>query len=944
MIDLSNRQLGQYQLIEVIRRGGMSTVYKAQQPSLDRYVAVKVMTHDRDPQFAARFKREARAIAQLQHHNILPVYDYGEQDTLLFLVLQYIENGVTLGDMLGAPMEPGAALRLMARVLEALDYAHQRGIVHRDIKPANVLMPSPTWPMLADFGIAKLMNDNQQRLTVPGLIVGTAAYMAPEQATGQPIDARTDIYASGVMLYEMLTGHVPFDAETPMAVLTKHVYEPPPPPSSLVPDLPASVEAVVLRAIAKDPAARFQSATEMAAELERVAARLEQDRARGQLTGLYQAGVAAFESGHWEEAVERFGKLVEIDPSYEDAPDLLDAARAAQDRVRTEARQQLELVRQRRSTMHQQVRSRTDTTPAATASTAGGAGAGTRPTTRLSLEEVAAASAAQSATGPTTSGGHATATPSPARRYLPLAIGGVVVLALLAFLISRFVLGGPTPNPPPTGEPGVAGLTAAPATTPDATNSAGPTAAQRPTAGSVPSPAATVGHQPNSGVAAPDPAGTLVFEDDFQNDAIEQAKSGLKNQIRNATDFERGFHPPGVYHFKVLGTNVTYSVVLPRFLYRDFAMQFDQWDNSDDISAGDVAQGMVFRVRDGEHYYAVMLNSRKRQYTVRKVDGHDNQSELIPWKTSPLIKADKEVNLLRVDAVGDGFKIYMNGMLLDEFSDTSYPSGMVGMIVSNIDAPTPHMHFDNMKIWSNDSPPAAPGLEPQRADPNGDMVLVPGGEFILGGNESDDAASQIYALPNFYIDRTEVTNAAYARCVAAGKCSALADGASATHPSYATDPQYANYPVINVKWAQANDFCGWAGKRLPTEAEWEKAAGWDATARTKTIWPFGNEFDPAKLNSAESKSLDTTPVGQFDAELNKTVDMAGNVSEWTSSLAKPYPYDEADGREDLTAGGDRVYRGGSWAQTQGKALNVFRIGTAPDYAGREIGFRCAVTP
>jgi serine/threonine protein kinase len=169
MIDLSNTQLGQYQLTEVIRRGGMSTVYKAQQASLDRYVAVKVMTHDRDPQFAARFKREARAIAQLQHHNILPVYDYGEQDGLLFLVLQYIENGVTLGDMLGTPMEPVAALRLMGRVLDALDYAHQRGIVHRDIKPANVLMPSPTWPMLADFGIAKLMNDNQQRLTVPGL-------------------------------------------------------------------------------------------------------------------------------------------------------------------------------------------------------------------------------------------------------------------------------------------------------------------------------------------------------------------------------------------------------------------------------------------------------------------------------------------------------------------------------------------------------------------------------------------------------------------------------------------------------------------------------------------------------------------------------------------------------------------------------------------------------
>jgi formylglycine-generating enzyme required for sulfatase activity len=394
----------------------------------------------------------------------------------------------------------------------------------------------------------------------------------------------------------------------------------------------------------------------------------------------------------------------------------------------------------------------------------------------------------------------------------------------------------------------------------------------------------------------------------------------------------------------VLGENVTYSVVLPRFLYNDFTMQFDQWDFSDDISVGDVAQGMVFRARDPQHYYTVLLNSRKRQYTVLKFDGLDNRSDLIPWKSSPLIKPDKEVNQLRVDAAGENFKIYVNGMLLDEFTDGSYTTGMVGMIVSNVDAITPHMHFDNVKIWSSNPPPTDPGVEAERKDPNGDMVLIPGGEFILGGNESEEAPAQVYPMPNFYIDRTEVTNAAYARCVAEGKCTPLEDIASATHPNYASDPQYANFPVINVKWTQANDFCAWAGKRLPTEAEWEKAASWDAATGTKTVWPFGNEFDPAKLNSAESKNLDTTTVGQYGDELNKTVDMAGNVSEWTSSLFKPYPYDEADGREDLGAEGDRVYRGGSWAQTQGKALNVFRLGSSPAYFGREIGFRCADTP
>lgn len=350
MTDLTHTQLGQYQLTELIRRGGMSMVYKAYQPNLDRFVAVKVLMSMEDPQFASRFKREARAIAQLQHPNILPIYDHGEQNGLLYLVLQYIEQGITLGDMLTKPMDVITALQLICRVLDALDYAHHRSIVHRDIKPGNILMPSPSWPMLADFGIAKVLNESQQ-FTLVGTIIGTAAYIAPEQAIGRQVDARTDVYSVGVVLFEMLTGEIPFDGDTPMEVSMKHAYQQPPSPRQYNPEIPAAVESAVLRALAKDPQQRYQSAAEMAADLGRITARLEQARARNEIIGLYKSGLEAFAAGNWDQAVERLTHLVALDPAYEDATELLEAAREQQLRVGPQAQPQSGRQRSRYTTV-----------------------------------------------------------------------------------------------------------------------------------------------------------------------------------------------------------------------------------------------------------------------------------------------------------------------------------------------------------------------------------------------------------------------------------------------------------------------------------------------------------------------------------------------------------------------------------------------------------------
>jgi serine/threonine protein kinase len=326
-------RLGPYEVGEVVGRGAASTVYRAYQPSLDRVVAIKVLTRTDDEQLVARFKREARAIAHLHHPNILPVYDYGEEDGALYLVTQYIDNGVTLSDMVDDPMEVARALRVTSQILGALEHAHGQGVVHRDVKPANILMPLPTWPMLADFGIAKLTGqvNPSMPLTHRGLIVGTAAYMAPEQILSRPIDGRTDLYSTGVLLYELLTGRLPFDTEGPYEMMAKHAYEQPPPATSINPEIPREVDAILATAMAKEASDRYQSATAMAGAIDRLADHLQRSRATDPLTDVYERAVLAFGAGNWGLAVDLLSKVIETDPDYEDAHHLLEAAKKARE-------------------------------------------------------------------------------------------------------------------------------------------------------------------------------------------------------------------------------------------------------------------------------------------------------------------------------------------------------------------------------------------------------------------------------------------------------------------------------------------------------------------------------------------------------------------------------------------------------------------------------------
>ena len=269
---------GRYELDGVVGRGGMAEVYRARDIRLDRIVAIKTLRTDlaRDQIFQARFRREAQSAASLNHPSIVAVYDTGEDMAtgvpVPYIVMEYVD-GRTVRDLLqeGHRLLPERSLEIIDGVLRALDYSHQAGIVHRDIKPGNVMVTRNGDIKVMDFGIARAMSDAQATMTQTAQVIGTAQYLSPEQARGERVDSRSDLYSTGCLLYELLCGRPPFTGDSPVAIAYQHVRENPVPPSRVDPDVPAWADAIVLKAMAKAPADRYQTAADMRADLQRAA-------------------------------------------------------------------------------------------------------------------------------------------------------------------------------------------------------------------------------------------------------------------------------------------------------------------------------------------------------------------------------------------------------------------------------------------------------------------------------------------------------------------------------------------------------------------------------------------------------------------------------------------------------------------------------------------------
>ncbi|WP_420627580.1 SUMF1/EgtB/PvdO family nonheme iron enzyme [Candidatus Leptofilum sp.] len=1071
---------GRYRIDALLGRGGMSSVYKATDPNLQRTVAIKIIhPHlSEHPEFVKRFEQEAAAVARLRHPNIMLVHDFNHEGGVYYIVFEYIA-GNPLDNRLKELKEAGLRLPLsetieiMVPLCEAVAYAHENKMVHRDLKPSNVMINLLGQPILLDFGIAKIVGGGHVH-TATGATIGTAAYMAPEQVVGDEVDHRADIYSLGVMLYEMACGRPPYEGQSALTVMMKHVNEPLPDIRLFNSNLPDMFSAVLEKALAKDPKERFSSALEMATALRDVA---RQASMPGTDTMAYTIPPPATDRESAETAVPP----TKIEPK-EEPPSLADTEIVTPDPVTEPIAQPKPKPATQKSGRNwlplvlggvallaiiaAAVLLWPRLFPPELPSSAGMVqvpegtftiGADLSGSQYVSPQEITLESywidrfevsnsdyalfLAETENEPPSSWVNGQLPVGqenhPVRgiswqnandycnrqnKRLPSeAEWEVAARGGLGFLYpwgddptsvslpqnSTYASGSLPPNRSSFGVFDMAGNVWEWVDEPYAAVPEGQEVARGGAFDffkdmayrlqgdpNLPTMIASTGVRCAASEAEVVPDDAIVLVDDFTNP--ESGWPDLKED--NAW---RGYHPPDYYHVEATGANQAATAVFGSEV-SNVSMEARVFVDILETEAGEYRYGIILRQTSNREFYAFTVAPRSGEWAVLKAsnDGLDNvQNGSIEGLTAGIGGAIQGgsvdvADTLRVDASGNMFSFFVNGRILTTFTDSSYPNGDFGFYVETVDETRAHVHYDNLTILelgdallqdeeeavaaeptAEENDPATdatevapeptatteigatgqpeatpeptatliPSSTPEPTEvavPNG-MLLIPSGSFLMGSStgEANEQPEHAVTLDAYFIDQFEVSNEQYLACVADGGCTQTGLRNSFRRSGYRDDPVFANYPVMGITWTQANAYCEWAGKRLPTEAEWEFAA----SGPDNFTWPWGNEFDPA-LSAASS--LDTEPVDDFPngASPFGVFNMAGNVNEWVLDRFDPdfYANSPENNPVNLDSGNSQIYRGGSFDNTNGAFFTTSRryvvSGNTFDV---DIGFRCA---
>lgn len=672
MEDLTGKQFGNYQIVAPLGEGGMAAVYKAYQPSMERFVAIKVLPRQMaaSEEYLARFKQEAKLLAQLQHPHILPVFDYGEAEGYTYIVMSFVKSG-TLADLMKKRRFSLSEIRnIISQVGGALGYAHARGMIHRDVKPSNVLIDESGNCLLTDFGLARMI-ESTSNLTSSGAIMGTPAYMSPEQGAGSKIDKRSDIYSLGIILFELLTGRVPYTADTPIAIVFKHIQDPLPSVRKYNPGISSELEMILFKVLAKKPEDRYQTVEDFVHALQQIVVSENIPIEIDEQKTLQEAGFLAAEKSAREQAEREAAEKIIREQAEREAVEKIASVPVGYGVAETAAG------------------ARFSNTPDAPKDNRGYVSVDKKP----------------SAPNYQTSAYSQKTPPRPSNYLGILTVVGLVVLCVIAAGVA--LLGYQMMSSAQAAQQGTAtaeSIAAANAAALAQSNSTA-TAAAKLTGTAVVKTTATARAKATEIVSKNATATELALHtsatafwkqatvvDPFDDNSNQWVTPSFDANSQYWSGF--GSIVNGVYQFKVSQTRKPFAYWLP--YSGTTSNDFDLSVAAKRVggTADQVCYGLYFRAVADKKYAWAICDSQ--HYSVEYFDG-TNYNTLRDWTKNPAIKQD-DWNVLWVSARKNVFTFYINDVKVDTLTNTSLQSGWPGMFFEIFNSDTPTIQFDNFSF------------------------------------------------------------------------------------------------------------------------------------------------------------------------------------------------------------------------------------------------------